>query len=267
MPAPSSGSSRPRTAPTSRRCARPTTRHTNASATSIGSRPPWPRTLGHQGARGPGLARRPTGRGRVAARARPAGRAAPATPALTGPSEPGRRAPATGTACPARTGGRGDELGVVAGLAPARRGSRCPRARCARRSRTPGPSAAQATPTRSSPCTRTGAGDMPRAARMRSAAHGPSEPGVTPGMSSTSTRSTCHGQFVPTNRLAARGVQMPASTPDPLSRSAAATSTAPSSCQLTLAQSGPPRSGDGHSDDVGELATRRRRRCRRASRR
>ena len=46
---------------------------------------------------------------------------------------------------------------------------------------------------------------------------------------------------------------MPASTPDPLSRKAAATSTAPSSCQLTLAQSGPPRSGDGHSETWASL--------------
>ncbi len=99
-----------------------------------------------------------------------------------------------------------------------------------------------------SPCTTTAPVVGPSASRTVPAARGPSGPGLAPGMTSTSTRSTSVGQLVPANARAASGVQSPASMPIPLARSVAATSTAPSSCQLTLAQSGPPSSGAGHPD-------------------
>ena len=148
--------------------------------------------------------REPTGgRRRVPARPGPAGRASPGTGRLSGATRnsPSRshhrdriavssvsseRGPGTGHCDGALGSGRAAPPRRARRCRgpPARRaGAACPRGRCARRS----PSACAHRSTghahRPSPWTRTGAGDMPSAARMRSAAHGPSVPGITPGMS------------------------------------------------------------------------------------
>ena len=136
----------------------------------------------------------PARRGGLAARARPAGRRrtrtpdadATAAPPAAIPSEPvpdrlvelrAGRAPATATESPPPAPWR---PATSSALSRARRAvgqeAACPPGRCARRSPPPAPTAAPATPTARSPWTSTGAGVIPSAARMRSAAHAPSTP-------------------------------------------------------------------------------------------